>query len=63
MLDVRGIALILLSGLDGALQLRQDGLPQVVRQLLGAAGEVVHRAGDLVADLLDMVGGLRAGVG
>ena len=57
--DVRGVALILLPGLDGALQLRQDGLPQVVRQLLSAVGEIVHRAGNLVADLLDMVGGLR----
>ena len=49
--------------MDGFLQLGQQRLAQIARQLLGAAGQIAHRAGDHAADLLDVPGSLRAGVG
>ena len=57
--DMAGIA----AGMDTNQEIVGELQRQVVRQIPGASGEIVHRAGDHAAYLLDMAGGVRAGVG
>ena len=61
--DVVRILPVLLPRLDGPLQLLGDHPAQIAGQLPGVVGQVFHRPCDHPADLLNVAGGLRAGIG